>query len=115
MSSSQVRSMIDSRICADVQNQIIRMEVDNVDDEKAEKNESGEWVASLGYGPTQGAVGKSGKGKDDSKGKGKGYGKDWKGGGNKGKGLGAGNGERPVGACSHCAGSGTTIGHARYA
>ena len=41
----------------------------------------------MGYGPTQGAVGKSGKGKDDSKGKGKGYGKDRKGGGDKCKGL----------------------------
>ena len=60
------------------------MEVDNVEDEKHEKDE---WVASLGHGPTQGATGKSGKGKDDSKGKGEGYGKDWKGGGNKGKGA----------------------------
>ena len=59
-------------------------------------------MASSGYGPTQGAVGKSVKGKDDSKGKGKGYSKDWKGGGDKGRGLGAGKGERPVGACSHC-------------
>ena len=55
-----------------------------------------EWVASLGHGPTQGAVGKSGKGKDD-KGKGKGKGGDWKGGGDMGKGLGAGKGERPGG------------------
>ena len=79
LSSSQIRSIINERICADVQNQIIKMEVDAVQDEKDEKDERDEWVASLGYSPTQGAVGKNGKGGDKGKGdKGKGYGKDWK-------------------------------------
>ena len=111
LNSKQIRGIIDARICADVQNQIIRMEVDAVQDAPAEEvtqewpTKDAEWVASLGYGPTQGAVGKSGKGKDEPKGKGKG--KDWKGGGDKGKnGAGAGKGERPVGACSHCWGFG---------
>ena len=63
LSAAQVRSIIDSCICADVQHQIIWMEVDNVEDKKHDKDEKDEWVASLGYGPTQGAVGKSGKGK----------------------------------------------------
>ena len=54
--------------------------------ERVTKDATHEWVASLGYGPTQGAVGKSGKGKDD-KGKGKGKGGGWKGGGDKGRGL----------------------------
>ena len=110
--AAQVRSIIDSRICADVQNQIIKTEVDAVSDEKCEKDKKDDGVASLDYSPTQGAVGKSGKGADKGKGdKGKGYGKDWKGSGWKGsgdkcKGLGAGKGERPVEACSHCWGFG---------
>ena len=62
-------------------------------------------MASLGYCPTQCAIGKSGKGGDKGKGE-KGKGKDWKGGGDEGKGLGAGKGEQPVGACSHCWGFG---------
>ena len=127
LSSTQVRSIIDPRNCADVQNQIIRMEVDAVNDEWAygpdgkqappadvHAQPEGEWVASLGYGLTQGAVGKSGKGKDDSKNKGKGYDKDWKGSTDKGKGLGAGKGERPVELALTVGGSGITTGHARY-
>ena len=93
--SSQIRSIINERICADVQNQMIKMDVDAVHDEwaygpggeevlpaDAHGQAADEWVASFGYGPTQGAVGKSGKGGDKGKGagdKGKGYGKDWKG------------------------------------
>ena len=121
MSAAQVRSIITERICADVQNQIIKMEVDAVHDEwaygpggkealpaDAHGQPADEWVASLGYGPALGAAGKSGKGYggggDEGKGAGnksKGFGKQWKG-EQKGKGLGAGKGERPLGACSHC-------------
>ena len=68
-----------------------------------------EWANSLGYDPTQGAIGKNGAGK--------GKGKDYKSGSSKGCGGGsggkdqkgkdgAGKGERPVGACSHCWGFG---------
>ena len=58
---------------------------------------------SPGDGPTQGAIGKSGKGYGGEKGKG--AGKDWKG-DQKSKAQGAGKGERLVGACSHCWGFG---------
>ena len=66
LNCAAIRSIINSRISADVQNQIIKMEVDNVEDKPKEKHgeeeepwaEGGEWVASLGYGPTQGAIGK---------------------------------------------------------
>ena len=71
-----------------------------------------EWANSLGYGPTQGAIGKNGagkgKGKDYKGGGGKGYGGGY-GGGSGGKdqnGKDGGKGDRPVGACSHCWGFG---------
>ena len=80
------------------------MEVDAVQDEWAYGSEgrppkatppadppgqpAGELVHSLGYGPTQGAIGKSGKGYNGGGcEKGKGAGKDWKG-EQKGKGAG---------------------------
>ena len=73
LSAAQIRSIINERICADVQNQIIKMEVDAVSDEWAygpggkpppedsvasewSVKDTEEWVASLGYGPTQGAI-----------------------------------------------------------
>ena len=98
LSATQIRSIINERICADVQNQIIKMEVDAVHKEWAyglggkdtlpadpHRQPADEWVHSLGYGPNQGAIGKSGKGYggggEKGKGaddKGKGSGKDWK-------------------------------------
>ena len=129
-SAAKIRSIINERICADVQNPIIKMEVDAVHDEwaygpggkealpaDAHGQAPDEWEASLGYGPTQGAVGKSGKGGDKGKGAGdkdKDYAKDWKG-GDKGKGLGAGKGERPVGLAPIAGALGITIGRARFA
>ena len=63
-----------------MQDQVIRMDVDHVEiwERSAAQPppQEAEWANSLGYGPQQGAVGKSGfgkgKGKDDPKGKGKG-------------------------------------------
>ena len=66
------------RIAGDVQDQVIRMDVDQVESrEQAPAQpppQDAEWANSFGYGPQQGAVGKTGKGKgkDDPKGKGKG-------------------------------------------
>ena len=103
LSAAQVRTLIMERIAGDVQDQVVRMDVDQVESrEQAPVQppplQEADWANSLGYGPQQGAVGKNskGKGKDDPKGKGKG--KDW----SKGGPAGAGKGERPFGACSFC-------------
>ena len=63
LSTTQVRSIINKRICADVQNQITKMEVDAVRDEWAygpggkealpadvHGQLADEWVQSFGYG-----------------------------------------------------------------
>ena len=104
--SAEMKSLIHERISGDVMNQVFRMDVDAVDAEKPPAAElSGqqvsEWANSLGYGPTQGAISKSGGGKCWNAGKVqrvKGKVKDKTG----GQGFGKGKGERPAGACSHC-------------
>ena len=103
LSATQVKILVMERIAGDVQDQVIKMDVDNVEMRKqplqllsSHEGEwpNAEWANSLGYGLQQGAVGKSGKGKVKDK-KGKGKGKDWC----KGGSTGAGKGERPIGAC----------------
>ena len=72
LSAAQVLSIINKRVCSDVQNQIIRMEVDAVHDSEAPPaaeppgQQAVDWANSFGYGPTQGAVGKSGAGSGNS-------------------------------------------------
>ena len=71
MNSGQMRTIIMERIAGDVMNQVIRMDVDNVEAGGAVPAEfppvmpeyHEEWANSLGYGPSQGAVGKAGAGK----------------------------------------------------
>ena len=104
LSASRVETIIMERIAGDVQDQVIRMDVDQIETRAPSAallpSQEVDWANSLGYGPQHGAVGKSGfgkvKGKDDNKGnaKGKDY---W----NKHGPAGAGKGEQhPVGACS---------------
>ena len=105
LSSAQVMTIIMERIAGDVQNHVIRMDVDHVKTRERSAAQSppqeSDWANSLGYGPQQDAVGKCGLGngkvKDDNKGKGKG--KDhW----NKDGPAGASKSEHPVGAFSFC-------------
>ena len=107
LSAAQIRTIVMERIAGDVMNQVIRMDVDAVEAAEAvlpaePPGQQEELANSLGYGPTQGAVGKSsaGKGWGGKDQTGKGFGKDQKGKGKDG-GQGAGKGERPVGACFH--------------
>ena len=115
--AAQVKSIINERICTVLQNQVICVDAEAVHDAEpppaaaTSGQQAVEWANSFGYGPTQGAVGKSGAGKGwggnkDQKGdKGRGFGKDQKGKDQKG-GQGSGKGERPVGAYPHCWGFG---------
>ena len=72
LSAAQFLSVINERSCSDVQNQIIRMEVDAEHDSEAPPaaeppgRQAVDWADSLGYGPTQGGVGKSGAGSGNS-------------------------------------------------
>ena len=82
MSSAEMKSLTHERISGDIVNQIIRMDIHAVDAGKPSAAEpsgqqAAEWAMTLGYGPTQGAVGKNGAGKGwngsggkDQKGKG---------------------------------------------
>ena len=106
LSAAQIKTLVMERIAGDMQDRVIKMDVDQVETREVPPQppsshegewSNAEWANSLGYGPQQGAVGKNGKckGKDE---KGKGKGKDW----NKGGQASAGKGERPIGACSFC-------------
>ena len=81
VSSAEMKSLIHERISGDVMNQVIRMDVAAVEaaDATLPAEAPRQQANSLGYGSTQGAVGKSGAGK--------GWG-GWRGKDQKGKGFG---------------------------
>ena len=72
LSAAQVKTLIMERIAGDVQDQVIRMDADQVGSreqapqpppsQEAEWSKA-EWTNSLSYGPQQGAIGKNGMGK----------------------------------------------------
>ena len=72
LSAAQVKTLVMERISGDVHDQVIRMDGDQVESREQApqpppsqeaKCSKAEWANSLGYGPQQGAIGKSGKGK----------------------------------------------------
>ena len=103
LGAAQVKTIMMERIAGDVQDQVIRMEVDQIKTrERAAAQpppQEADWANSFGYGPQQGAFGKSGKGKGKFDSKGNNKGKDYW---NKDGPAGASKGERLVGACSFC-------------
>ena len=104
LNAAQVKTIIMERIAGNVQDQVIRIVVDQVESrEQAAAQppllQEVDWANSFGFGPQQSAVGKKGKGKNKDDPKGNGKGKDYW---NKGGPARAGKGERPIGACSFC-------------